>query len=368
MKTILINCNTSWGIYNFRSSLITALLDEGNRVVTVAPYDIYVGKLEDLGVRHIALKMNNKGKNPIQDYVLYRKYSKIFSSIKPDQILNYTIKPVVYGGFAARKLNIPYYSFITGLGTGFLRGRVLRLIVETLYRISQDKVQKSYFLNSSDLQTFTESHLVPENSASLLPGEGVDIDQFKKQPMPEGKHVRFLYLGRVLGDKGVREYLLAAKLIKQKYPEVHFSVMGDCQVQNSSAMTEYELKELGMGTIFSYESSTDQPERAIADHHCVVLPSYREGLPRTLLEASAMGRPVIATDVEGCRDVVIDNQTGLLCEVRSVESLIGSIEKIIQMDSKTIRDMGDAGSLFVKENFSDEKVLSIILEDLRLVN
>lgn len=367
-KTIAISCNTSWGIYNFRAGLVRELLAIGFQVVTIAPFDDYVEKLESLGCRHITISMDNKGKNPLNDYQLCRAYKKIFRTLRPEIIFNYTIKPVIYGGFAAKSLRIPYFSFITGLGTGFLRGNFLRLIVERLYKFSQVDVSAAFFLNEEDKNIFKKRGLVPSESAHLLPGEGVDLDRFSWCDLPQdsGK-IRFLYLGRILADKGVREYLQAAKKIIQKFPNAHFSVVGDCNVQNSSAIHYQELEQLGMGSIFEYQPHTEDVTGKMKEAHCIVLPSYREGLPRTLLEASAMGRIVVATDVEGCREVVQNGRTGFLCAVKSVGSLQDALEKVLELPPERMLQMGHAGRKFVQENFAELTVFKIIFENLNRV-
>lgn len=361
-ERIIISCNTSWGIYNFRNGLIRRLISLGYEVITTAPLDGYEKKLESLGVIHVPVQMDNKGKNPLRDYTLHKRYLQIFKDLKPDLVLNYTIKPVVYAGFAAKRLGIPYYSFITGLGTGFLRGLLLQMIVESLYRFSQSQAAAVYFLNETDANIFRTRKIVSAHRIEVLPGEGVDVSSFSpREKSNKSGEIRFLYLGRILRDKGVIEYIEAARKMKEMGSLATFSIVGDCTVKNSSAINYEELEALGMGNIFTYSPPTDDVANLIADYDCIVLPSYREGLPRTLLEASAMEKIVIATDVEGCREVVIDQKTGFLCKVKDAESLAGCMEKVFKLDSADREKMGVAGRKFVLENYSEDRVLELLL-------
>ena len=354
---ILLAANTSWYLYNFRLGLISSLLERGYQVSTLAPQDESSNKLECLGCKHIHLEMDNKGVNPLRDLTMKRRLSKIYTETSPDLIIHYTIKPVIYGSMAAAKFGIPFINNITGLGTAFIKTNWLTWMVKGLYRLSQKNANHVFFQNADDRELFVSERLIPENvPQEVIPGTGIDTDHFSHQPYPESNSVTFLLIARMLWDKGVGEFVEAAKKIRLHCNDVRFQLLGFLDVNNRTAISRDQMKIWEEEGIIEYLGETDDVWPYIRDAHCVVLPSYREGLPRTLLEAAAMGRPIIATDVTGCREVVDHGVNGYLCKERDANDVAEKMKDMINLSTDERREMGLKGRKKMEKNF-DEKII-----------
>jgi len=349
--------NTAWYLFNFRLGLIRSLLEHGYEVSTLSPEDKSSVNLHDAGCRHIHLEMDNKGVNPLSDLMMKRRLSKIYNESSPDLIIHYTIKPVIYGSLAAAKLGIPFVNNITGLGTAFIKQNWVTWLVKQLYRRSQKKAVFVFFQNADDKEFFSRRKLIPENvPQEIIPGTGIDTDHFQLSPYPAKNSVTFLLIARMLWDKGVGEFVEAARQIKTEFSDVRFQFLGFLDVKNRTAISHEQMQVWVDEGIIEYLRATDDVRPYIREAHCVVLPSYREGLPRTLLEAAAIGRPIIATDVTGCREVVEHGVNGYLCKARDADDLAQKMRDMVKLSIDERREMGQRGRKKIEENF-DEKIV-----------
>ena len=356
-RTIALASNTAWYLHNFRGGLISTLLDRGDRVVTLAPPDAYVPRLRDMGCEVMDLPMDNMGANPVRDIATWHRFRRAYGAIGPDVVLHYTAKPMVYGTLAARSLGIPVINTVTGLGTAFLRGGPLQTIVQTLYRVALRYSPRVFFQNPDDLDLFVSRGLVRLEQAGRLPGSGVDLDHFEVAPMAQGPAQVFLLVARMLRDKGIGEFVEAARGLRRESPTLRFQLLGQLGVANRTAIPRSEVEGWVREGSIEHLGETDDVRPWIAQADCVVLPSYREGTPRTLLEAAAMGRQVVTTDVPGCRQVVDDGVTGLLCRVRDATDLAVKIRSIAGMTSAQRQAMGLAGRAKMEREFDQRIVI-----------
>ena len=358
MKTIAIVINTSWNIFNFRLGLLKALQKEGYNIVAIAPKDEYSKKLEDLGIKHYDIKINNKGTNPFEDAKLVFAFRKLYKEINPDIILQYTIKPNIYGSMAAGMLGIPVISNISGLGTVFLNNSLSSKIARLLYKIALSTPKKVFFQNTHDKALFIDSKLVTKAQTGLLPGSGIDTEVFKpEEKQTIGNKIQFLCVARLVKDKGIKEYEAAARQLKQKYDNVEFAILGAYYSDNPTAISKKEIEAWKEEHIINYLGSNDDVRSVMLEADCIVLPSYREGLSRVLLEAGSLEKPIVTTDVPGCRDVVDDGVNGFLCQVRDAESLADAMEKILLMSEEERIAMGKKGRKKVIAEFDEKLVI-----------
>lgn len=354
---IIISLNTFWNIFNFRLGLIKALQSQGYQIIALAPHDEYFVRLEDIGVKCISVTLDHKGINPITDINLIKQYYTIFKSIRPDVILSYTIKPNIYGNLAARVLKIPTINNISGLGTIFINNTIASYIGKLLYRIGLSSSEHVFFQNDEDRNLFIQAKFVKNKTSSVIPGSGVDIKHFKSS-RKTNKGQRFLFSGRLISDKGVLEYLQAATLVLKKFPNKEFLLAGELGVNNKTAISKDELNSyIDKHPQIKYLGKTDNMKELLNTIDILVLPSYREGLSKSLLEASAMKLPIITSDVAGCRDVVVHGYNGFLCKVKSTDSLVRSMEEMIRISEEYRHEMGLKGRKRVKQFYSEEKVI-----------
>lgn len=355
---IMMTVNAAWNIWNFRRPVVEALIADGHRVTVLAPADDSVTNLESIGCRVLPLEMSVKGLNPLQDLKLMRSFKKVFRSERPDVVLSYTIKNNIFGAMAAKACNTPIIVNVTGLGTAFLSGGVLQTIAEGLYRKAFGSLPCVFFQNTDDRDLFLARRLVKSKQAQLLPGSGIDLDRFSAAEYPaESKGPVFLMIARLLRDKGVMEFVEAARLVKAKSPDARFQLLGAVDAANRTAIDAATVKSWQDEGSIEYLGTTDDVRPNIAAAHCVVLPSYREGAPRTLIEAAAMARPLIATDVPGCRSVLEDGVSGILCEVRSGESLAAACLAFLSLSLEEQAAMGRAGRVKMETAFDQALVV-----------
>lgn len=357
-KKVVIALNTAWNLVNFRAGLIRALVAQGYEVVAVAPYDEYAPRLAELGCRFVALPMDNKGTHPGRDFLLFLRFLKLLRHERPDVYLGYTIKPNVYGSLAAHLSGIPVVNNIAGLGTAFIRDNWLTRLVRRLYKTALSRSHHVFFQNDEDKRLFIEQSLVAQEKVSRLPGSGINLDTFCHEPMllSENRPFCFLLVARLLWDKGVGEYVEAARIVRRKYPTATFQLLGFLDVQNKTAVSSAQMDEWVNEGVVEYLGVADDVKPYLAAADCVVLPSYREGVPRSLLEAAATGRPIITTDAVGCRDVVEDGLNGLLCRVADAADLADKLLQMMEMSSKNRTTMGQAGRRKMEQEF-DEKIV-----------
>ncbi|HWK56695.1 MAG TPA: glycosyltransferase family 4 protein [Parapedobacter sp.] len=363
VKICLVS-NTAWSFVRFRIDVIVALRDAGCEVLLLAPPDDDVVTLKSLGVRVILLKeLSRKGLNPIDDIRLYYEFKSIYQNERPDLIFQYTIKPNIYSSLAASRLGIPTIAVITGLGYAFINSGLVTWVVRRLYRLALSRVTQAWFLNQDDRDYFFRYRLVDAHKVSLIPGEGVDCHgRFNpalqlNQNTSESEVLRFLFVGRLLYDKGIKEYVEAAAYIRQHHRNVCFQILGYLNVDNPAAVRKEELMKWVKDDIVEYLGHTDDVRPYVLQADCVVLPSYREGMSTVLQESASLAKPIIASDIAGCKELVDDGVTGFLCEVKNVASLIQQLEKFLRLSECKRRMMGNSGREKMVAEFSVERVI-----------
>jgi len=363
-RPVVLSGNSSWNIVNFRAGLIAALEDAGFEPVVIAPVDPPgEERMRRMGVRRIVVDMDRSGLNPFKDLRLLLRYRQLLAELRPAAYLGFTIKPNIYGAIAARLCGVPAIPNISGLGTVFIRGGLLGSLVSSLYRFGLAKAPVVFFQNADDLGEFVGRNLVRRDQARLLAGSGIDLDRFAPAPMPSGP-LKFLLIARLLGDKGVREFIDAARLLRREGSNSCFQLLGPLDPANRTGIAGSELEGWIAEDTVEYLGETDDVRPFIAGSHVVVLPSYREGLPRSLLEAAAMGRPLVATDVPGCRHVVEDGVNGVLCAVRDAASLADAMRRMERMPAGRRAAMGHAARARVQAEFSETRVIQAYLDAL----
>ena len=360
MRVALV-INTSWNIYNFRMGLIRALMEEGHEMVCIAPTDVYSDKIMEEGCRLIPFKMDSRGVNPMKDLALFFELRKIYKEIKPDIILHYTIKPNIYGTLAARSLKIPVINNVCGLGSSFIRGGIISSIVKQLYKFSFKYAQKVFFQNEDDIDLFTSQQVVDSVISETIPGSGINTMHFKPKDTEikdRNDHFTFLMISRIIIDKGVYEYIEAARKLKTEAPAVKFQILGQIDNHSTHGIAPEIIQKWIDDGVIEYLGTADDVRPYISGSDCVVLPSYREGTPRSLLEASGMAKPVISTNTAGCRQVVEDNISGLLCEPKSAESLFRKMKEMIELPIEKRAQMGSNGRQKIMNEYDENLVIT----------
>jgi glycosyltransferase involved in cell wall biosynthesis len=336
--------------------------------VVIAPQDPAVDqRMEALKVERIPIHIDRSGLNPWADLKLAGRYYQLLKRLRPAAYLGYTIKPNVYGSFGASKLGIPALPNVSGLGTAFIRGGPLQAIVTSLYRLGFANCPVVFFQNDEDRRLFVERRMVRSDQARVLPGSGVDLERFAPAPLPDGAPV-FLLIGRLLRDKGVIEFVEAARALRARSPNWRFQLLGPIDEGNRTAISQAELDSWVAEGLIDYLGTADDVRPFIAAATAVVLPSYREGLPRSLLEAAAMARPLVASDVPGCRDVVEQGVNGYLCTVRDSASLAAAMQRLGDLPPAERLAMGTAARREVQDRFSETFVVRAYLDVLAGLN
>jgi len=357
-KRIVICANASWNLVNFRRPIIRALIDDGFELVAVSPPDNHVDELRALGCDWRSMPMENMGTSPVADAMLFLRMVKLLRELKPVAYLGYTIKPNVYGVLAARLLGIPAFPNVSGLGTAFIRRNWITRVVHLLYRAAFSGATLVFFQNPDDRALFETLGLAPPGRIATVPGSGVDLVHFsprERQGREQGEII-FLMVARLLWDKGVGEYVQAARAVRLAYPNARFRLAGPLDVENRTAVPRADVESWVAEGVIEYRGPLDDVRDDIAACDILVLPSYREGAPRTLIEAAAMARATIATDVPGCRHVVDDGITGLLCALRDPVDLAKAMRTMIEIGVDGRDAMGRAGRARMQRDF-DEKLV-----------
>ena len=322
---IAIVLNTSWNIVNFRMGLIDALQNHGHEVIAIAPKDEYSGKLIEHGCTFVPVKMDSRGINPIKDVALLFELTSIYRKVKPDVILHYTIKPNIYGTIASRMLGIPSINNVCGLGTAFIQKNMLSRIAQMLYRLAFVNSNKVFFQNGEDRRFFEQKGLVKSSQCETLPGSGIDPELFAPTEKSSPRFT-FLLVSRLIHDKGVLEYVEAVKKLKENNVQARFQILGPVDEKHRRGISTEVVQSWIDEDIVEYLGKTDNVKPYLSEADCVVLPSYREGTPRTLIEAASMGKPLVASNVAGCTNIVKDNQNGFLCNVKDSNDLAEKME------------------------------------------
>ena len=361
MKRILVLSNSCKGLVIFRKEVFEALINDGNIVTVVAPQSNKIDISKEIGCKYLPISFNRQGTNPFADIRLMLKYRSIIKEEKPDVVLTYTIKPNLYGGMACRLTKTPQIANVTGLGIATEKPGCLYAITKVLYQLGLKKAQKVFFQNKESMDFCIKKHFVTAPS-SLIPGSGVNLDRFQLQPYPDDSTCRFIFIGRIQQRKGIEQYLKAAQVIKEKYPQTEFHILGSCEDTKYQSTIDLMVSQ---GTII-YHGLVKDVRPFLKDMHCTVHPSfYPEGMSNVLLESCAIGRPVITTDKAGCREIVDDGQTGFIVRQQDTEDLVDKIEKFIQLPHGQKEGMGCRAHAKVEREFNRDFVIEAYLNEIR---
>jgi|Cruoilmetagenom7_1024161.scaffolds.fasta_scaffold00125_7 glycosyltransferase involved in cell wall biosynthesis len=355
---VLLTGNTAFKIANFRQGLVRYLIAQGHRVTVLAPADDYVDALRAMGCDFVPITMNRNGTAIFEEIrLVYDIFMKI-RRLKPDVVFSYTIKNNIYGGLACRILKIPAVPNVTGLGPAFNAPGLLNRIVRVLYSVAFHKVYRVFFQNPNDLETFVEAGLIDADRAELLPGSGVDLKAFAQTPMPtDPSERRFLLVARMLWDKGVGVFVEAAEKVRARHPDARFQLLGSIDAESRSGITQPQIEEWVSSGAIEYLGVTKEVLPVLQQAHCVVLPSfYREGTPRSLLEAGAVGRPIITTDMPGCRDLVVQDRNGFLVAPQDADDLATAMSAFLDLDPAVQAAFGAASRNLIEDRY-DEKIV-----------
>lgn len=360
MKKILILANSEKGLYNFRKELIEKLLNTENKIFISVPSGEQAKLLVDMGCVLKETNVDRRGKNLIKDFKLLLSYRNLVKEIKPDIVLTYTIKPNIYGGLVCRIFNVPYIANITGLGTAVENGGFLSKVLVFMYKIAFKNVKCAFCQNQQNFDFMKEKNIA-SNKLKLIPGSGVNLDRFKLKEYSSDSIVKFLFIGRIIKEKGIEEYIKIAEQIQKKYKEVEFGIIGRCDDKKyKDAFNELEKKD-----VIKYYGEQNDVRPFIEQSACIIHPTfYPEGMSNVLLEASAMGRPVITTKRAGCKEIVEDGVTGFLVEERNTKQLLEKVEKFLNMSYDARRIMGLKARKKVEKEFDRNIVIEKYIEEI----
>lgn len=365
MRHILLVGNTAWSMYNFRRNLMQHLVKLGYKVSVLAPTEAdFDERIRMLGVDFYDLPLKAKGTNPISDLVLIWRIRNYIKKLKPDFAFFYTIKPNIYGGLAARMCNLPFIPVTTGLGYTFIVENWVSKLARKLYKLSFRGADKVWFLNDDDKNDFLKYRLLPKEKTFILKGEGVDIERFSVAEMP--RKTSFLLMARMLWDKGVGEFVEAARILKKEYPDAEFNLLGFLNAENPAAISEEQIRAWEKEGIVNYLGVTKDVRPYVQETTALVLPSYREGIPISLLEGASMGRIIIATDAVGCRNAVDNGVNGFLVPIKNSVALSEAIRKVLEMSYDDKVAMGLAGRRKVEKEFAEELILKVYEDTLKI--
>lgn len=354
--TLALVANSAWNIHNFRRGLIAAFRAQGCRVVLIAPDGPERASLETTGATFIPLdNLRRKGLNPLRDLALVRELYRIYRDHRVSVALHFTIKPVIYGSFAARRAGVQNICTLTGLGYTFLNGRKTNLLVRQLYRLALHWADTVFFHNPDDRDLFVRDGLVPADRAAVVPGSGLRLEDYPVASYEEALPGRFLFAGRLLTDKGLREFVAAARLARRQNPSLTFHILGPFDPGNPAGISAEDLDTWTREGIVEYDGVAVDIRPQLRRSSVVVLPSYREGCPRVLLEAAASGRALIGSDVAGVRQVVKNGENGWLVPVKDAEALAEAM--LAAGEAGTLAAMGRRGRGMVEQQFAEAEVV-----------
>lgn len=358
MTDILILANSDIGLFNFRKELISKLIENENKVVIALPKGKRTNDLINLGCEYIELDVDRRGINPIKDLKLLVKYLKLVKKREFDIVITYTIKPNIYGGIACRLLNTPYISNITGLGTAFQKENHLKKLIVSFYKSALKRSQYIFFENEENCLIFKEFGI--GNRKKIFPGAGVNIKEFKYLPFKAESKTRIVFIGRIMKEKGIEELLYVAKKMYEENKNIEISIVGELEESRyKEQLIEYENQG-----IVKYLGFKSDIKNIIEENHCVILPSYHEGLSNVLLEAAASGRAIITSNISGCKEVVDDKVTGLLVNPKDKASLYEKMNEFLALSSSEIEIMGKLGRKKIEKEF-DRKI--VVHEQVNLI-
>lgn len=365
---VLILANNDIGLYKFRKELLQELLHPGSyierrkaepcKVYVSLPDGEFIPELNKIGCEFINTPLDRRGMNPLKDLKLLNQYRKMLKRIKPDIVLTYTIKPNIYGGLLCRLSKTTYLANVTGLGTSIENSTIMSKIILLMYRAGLYSAKFIFFQNAKN-QTFFRQKKINKKEGRLIPGSGVNLTEhcFEVYPVEDGT-IRFLFIGRIMKDKGISEYLDCAEYIKAKYPNTEFNIIGDFDEESFRE----RIQEFNKKSIIHYYGQQKDIHSFIKTHHATILPSYHEGLSNVLLETAAAGRPVIATDVSGCAETYDDGITGIGFEAHDSKKLIEAVEKFLAMPYDRKKQMGISARQKVEQEFNRKIVVQYYLD------
>ncbi|MFK4785443.1 glycosyltransferase family 4 protein [Fusobacterium sp. MFO224] len=360
---ILILANNSIGLWKFRQELLKKLKEENHDIYISCPDGEFIEKVKELGCNFIDAKISRHGKNILEDFKLLKNYIKIIQKIKPDVVLTYTIKPNIYGGIACRLLKTSYLVNITGLGTALENKSIMRKILIYLYKIALKNVNCIFFQNKENKQFFLEKGFNFKNS-KLIPGSGVNLEKFKLQEYPsEKKGINFVFISRIMKEKGIDQYLEAADYIKNKYTNTNFHVCGFCEDNYIGILKEYEKKG-----VINYYGMVKNIQEFLEKIHCTIHPTYYpEGMSNVLLESCASGRPIITTNRSGCREIVDNNVNGYIVKQNDTKDLIEKVENFLKLSREEKKEMGLNGRKKMEKQFDRNIVIDCYLKEINKI-
>lgn len=356
---VLFLVNHDLVIYNFRKEIVQRLIQENYEVYISSPNGKRIPELIEMGAHFVEANMDRHGKSVLNEMKLLDYYKKIIKEIQPEIIFGFTIKPNIWGAIAARKYNVPFVANITGLGSAVENPGFLQKITVLLYKYSFSKIQTVFFQNKENQKFFIDNKIAL-GKHKLLPGSGVNLTQFTPLEYPNDDTIEFVFISRIMKEKGIDQYLEAAKIIKERYPNTHFHICGFCEEAYEDVLIEYENKG-----IITYHGMISDVREILAKTHCTIHPTYYpEGLSNVLLESSACARPIITTDRSGCREVVDRGLNGYLIDEKNTIQLIEAIEKFISLSNEKKAEMGINGRTFVESNFDRKIVVDSYLNEI----
>jgi glycosyltransferase involved in cell wall biosynthesis len=360
---ICISANTSWYLFNFRQGLIRRLVEEGYQVIALAPLEErYSRRLEELGCIFVPLSLAPHHINPVKEIFLIAQYLRVFLTHRPELVMLFTIKPVIFGSFAALFSGRKYVCTLTGLGSFFLRSKSSELIFKVLLRLALARATTVFTQNPDDYSFVRQLGLKPTVKTQVVHGSGINLARFSFSPLVDGPVPIFLLVARMIRDKGVVEFIDAARKFRKAGLVVDCRLIGPIGVNNPTAISADELNDYVSDGTVVYLGEVDDVRVHLRQASCIVLPSYREGMSRVLLEASATGRPIIASDVPGCREIVENGFNGFLCSPKSSESLAEAMRKFFRLTFEEKQELGKNARLLSERFFSEEKVNNTYLD------
>lgn len=364
MKKIFIITNSGWNIANFRYDLIKKIVNKSNDLIISCPPDNYIKKIINHRIKYLPINYKRNSYSFLQNFKIILFYYKNIIKVKPSAILLYTIKPNIFASisnlFIAKKIKV--FNFITGIGNLYFESYIKKKIIIILYKIAFLKSYKVIFQNTDDLNYFVSNKIISKKKCLIIPGSGVDINFFKFKQLNIKKkfNLNFLCISRLIKHKGIDEFIKAAKLIKKEYPDITFTLIGSIDSEYNSSLNKDSLANLK--PYINHINFTENIISFLEECDCFVLPSYREGTSRSLLEAASVGRPIVTTDVPGCNNIVLNNYNGYLCKPNDIISLYEKLKKMINTEFVIRKKMGINGRKLIEDTFSNDIINNKILK------
>lgn len=360
-KKVLILVNHDVVIYNFRRELVERLLSDGHQVIISSPYGERIDDLVTMGCKYIEAKIDRHGTNPLNELKLMSYYKRLMKDIEPDVVLTYTIKPNIYGGLAAKKYGIPYIANITGLGTAVEKKNIMQQLTIILYKLAFSNIQRVFFQNTENMKFFRDKNIVV-NKHRLVPGSGVNLDYFQILDYPSESTTEFVFISRIMKEKGIDQYIEVAEYITKKYPNTKFHVCGFCEEDYEDLLIDMQKKG-----ILIYHGMVRDIRDILIKTHCTIHPTYYpEGISNILLESAASGRAIITTNRSGCKEVVDHGINGYMIKQKDSNDLIEKVEKFLKLNSEEKKRMGLAGRAKVEREFDRQVVVEAYIEEINI--